>query len=163
MAFSFANLLTINLLHSAIIMLASTGPSDPPMLIPSISSYNLLLKDNVAFSQLSRTNLFNEHIDNDVLINFSLYTRWRIILTVLRKGTFVNNKTTYSKANIYSLFSWTNGSILLILLAASLSKYSFCVERFNSPDKFFQLNSVLFQWCQLFVDIADYYLFGKIL
>ena len=34
-------------------MLASTGPSDAPILIPSNCSYNLLLKDNAVFLQVS--------------------------------------------------------------------------------------------------------------
>ena len=51
------------------------------------------MKDNAAFWQISRINFFNERLDNDVLISFSLYTYLRIMLTVLHKETFVNNKT----------------------------------------------------------------------
>ena len=123
-------------------MLASTGPSHPPMLTPSICSYYLLLKDNAAFWQVSRINFFNECLDNEVLISFSLYTRLSIMLKVLRKETFVNNETTSSKTNMYSSFSWINGSIRLILLAASkesLSEYSFCVNEFNSSNKYFPI------------------------
>ena len=58
MTFPFVNLSTITFLHSVIIMLANTGPSDPPILTPSICSYNLLLKDNAVFWQVSRINLF---------------------------------------------------------------------------------------------------------
>ena len=43
-------------------MLANTGPSDPSILIPSICSYNLLLKNNAVFWQVSRINFFNVHI-----------------------------------------------------------------------------------------------------
>ena len=59
------------------------------------------------------------------------------MLTVLRKGTFVNKETTSSETNMYSSFPWTNGSIRLILLAAlkeCLSEYSLCVNGFNSSD-----------------------------
>ena len=121
-------------------MLASTGPSDPPMLTSSICSYNLLLKDNDVFWQVSRINFFNERLDNDVLIRFSLCTRLKIILTVLRKGTFVKNEATSSETNMHSSFSWTNGRIQLILSAASkesLSEYLFCVNGFNSSYKYF--------------------------
>ena len=101
-------------------MLANTGPSDTwSIFTPSICSYFLLLKDNAVFWQVSRINFFNERLDNDVLISFSLYTRLRIMLTVLRKRTFVNKETTSSETNMQSSFSWTNGSIRLILLAAS--------------------------------------------
>ena len=106
-------------------MLASAGPSDSPMLTPSICSYNLLLKDNAVFWQVSRINFFSERLDN-VLISFSLCTRLGVLSTVLHKGTFVNNQTTSSETNMYSSFSWTNGSICLILLTASkesLSEY----------------------------------------
>ena len=119
---SFINL-SITCFHSVIIMLASTGPSDPPMLTLSICSYNLSLKDNAIFWQVSRINFFNERLDS-VLISFSLYTRFRIMVPVLRKGTFVNNETTSSETNMYSSFSWTNGSIWLILLAASKESLS---------------------------------------
>ena len=50
------NLSTITFLHSVIIMLVSAEPSDPPMLTPSICSYNLLLKDDAVFWQVSRIN-----------------------------------------------------------------------------------------------------------
>ena len=100
MTFSFINLSTITFSNSVIIMLANTGPSDSPILTPSICSYNLLLKNNAAFWQVSRINIFNERLDNDVLISFSLYTRLRIKLTVLRKGTFVNKETTSSQKNM---------------------------------------------------------------
>ena len=61
------------------------------------------------------------------------------MLKIWRKGKFVNNETTYSEPNLYSLFPWTNGSVRLILLAASkesLSEYSFSVNGFNSSDKY---------------------------
>ena len=96
------------------------------MLTPSICSYNLLLKDNAVFWQVSRINFLTESLDNDLLVSFSLYTRLRIMLRVLRKGTFGNDKITTSERNMYSSFSWTNGSIRLILLASSkesLSEY----------------------------------------
>ena len=86
-------------------MLAYTGPSNPPMLTPSLCSYNLLLKDNAIFWQVSRIDFFNESLDNDVLISFSLYTHLRIMFIVLRKGTFVNKETTSSEINMYSSFS----------------------------------------------------------
>ena len=135
---SFINL-SITCLHSVIIMLASTGPSDPPMLTLSICSYNLSLKDNAIFWQVSRINFFNERLDS-VLISFSLYTRLRIMVPVLRKGTFVNNETTSSETNMYSSFSWTNGRMCLILLTASkesLIEYSFYINGFSSSDKYF--------------------------
>ena len=59
------------------------------------------------------------------------------MLTVLRKGTFVNKETTSSATDMCSSFPWTNGSIHLILLAAlkeSLSGNSLCVNGFNSSD-----------------------------
>ena len=62
------------------------------------------------------------------------------MLTVLHKETFVNNETTSSETNMYSSFSLTNGSIWVILLAASkesLSEYSIYVNGFNSSDKYF--------------------------
>ena len=51
------------------------------------------------------------------------------MLTVLHKGTFMNNETKSSETNMYSSFSWTNGGISLILLTASkesLRECSFC-------------------------------------
>ena len=36
-------------------------------------------------------NFLNEHSGNEVLISFSLYTRLGIMLTIFRKGKFVNN------------------------------------------------------------------------
>ena len=92
MTFSFINLSTITFSHPVIIMLANTGPSDLPIVTPSICLYNLLLKDNAVFWQVSRINFLNERLDNDVLISFSLYTRLRIMLTVLRKGIFVKKR-----------------------------------------------------------------------
>ena len=99
MIFSFINLSTITFSHSVIIMLANIGPSDRPILTPSICSYNLLLKDNAVFWKVARINYVNEYLDNDVLVSFSLNTRLRIILAVLRKGTFVNKETTSSETN----------------------------------------------------------------
>ena len=92
---SYINLSAITCLHSVIIMLesASTGPSGPPMHTPSICSYNFLLKDNAVFWQVSsRINFFSEGLGKNVLISFLSYTRLRIMLTVLLKGTFVNNE-----------------------------------------------------------------------
>ena len=55
-------------MHSVIIMLATTGPNDPPALTPSICSYYLLLKDNAVAWQISRitiklelSRIINEH------------------------------------------------------------------------------------------------------
>ena len=115
-------------------MVSITGPNDPTMLIPSLWSYKFLLKDNAIFWQVSRINFFNKRLGNDVLISFSLYTRLRI------KGLFGNNETASREANMYSAFSWSNGSIQLTLLTASkesLSKYSLCVNGFNSSKKYF--------------------------
>ena len=138
--FTFISLSTITFLHSVIIMLASTGPNNPPMVTPIYLLIQFFLEGNAVFWQVSRINFFNERLENDVLISFSLYTCLRIMSAVLYKGTFVNNEITSSKTNMYSSFSWTNGSIRLILLAASkeyLSEYSFYVNGFNHSDKCF--------------------------
>ena len=57
MTFSFINLSTITFSHSVIIMLANTGPSDLPLLLFCL--YNLLLKENAVFWQVSRINFFS--------------------------------------------------------------------------------------------------------
>ena len=106
----------------------------------------MLLKDYAVFWLVSRVNVFNEHLDNDVLISFSLYTLLRLLLTVLHKGTFVNKETMSSETNVYSSFSWTSGSIWLILLAVSkesLKEYLFCVNGFNSSDNYFPTECVV--------------------
>ena len=43
------NLLTMTFTHSVIIILASTDPSDPPVLTPSDRSYTFLFKEKAVF------------------------------------------------------------------------------------------------------------------
>ena len=85
--------------HSVIIMLASTSPSDPPVLTPSNCSYILLLKEKAVFWQVCKISFFSGCFDSDVVI-------W-VILMVFFKGTFVNNESTSNKINMYSSFSRT--------------------------------------------------------
>ena len=44
--------------NSVIIMFASTGPKEDPILTPSFCSYNLLLKVNAVFVQVSNISFF---------------------------------------------------------------------------------------------------------
>ena len=72
-------------------MFASTGPKEDPILTPSFCSYNLLLKVNAAFVQVSNISCFKVLFLRFVEINLSLYIRFNMILIVLLIGTFVKS------------------------------------------------------------------------
>ena len=58
-------------------MFASTGPKEDPILTPSFCSYNLLLKVNTVFVQVSNIRFFKVLLLRFVEINLSPYIRFK--------------------------------------------------------------------------------------
>ena len=62
----------ISVLSSKSIFSIDTGPSDPPMLTPSVCSYSLLLQEKTVFVHVSRMSLRSVDFLSFVLTSFLL-------------------------------------------------------------------------------------------
>ena len=86
--------------NSVIIMLANTGPREPPMLTPSVCSNNLLLHEKTVLVHVSRISLRRVDFLRFVSISFLLKILSKIILRVRWRGTFVKSDSTSRETNL---------------------------------------------------------------
>ena len=99
-------------------MFASTGPKEDLILTPSFCSYNLLLKVNAVFVQVSNISFFKVLFLRFVEISLSSYIRFNMILIVLLIGTFVKSDSTSKEINL-RFYSKRSFGMLFILVAAA--------------------------------------------
>ena len=121
---SSINLSTMTFSHSVIIMLASTGPSDPPILTPSNCSYILLLKEKAGFWQVPKISFLSERLGSDIGICFSLQMRLRMILKVFFQKFYTKHFVLFVCLNIRLKIRWTSSDYYLLYISG-FSHWSF--------------------------------------